>query len=439
MKTVKNQIDELNYQVTLEISHEDYAAAEKKRLTELRKKAEFKGFRKGMAPIALIQRAYGEQVLVEAVNEAISEGLNNFIKEENLNILGEPLSSEDQPQLEWKSGNDFTFKFDIAKAPVLDFEPSKEEDKVVNYTITCTAEAKKEMKANMLRQLGQLQDVETSGEEDFVIVDFSNESKTVESAYVSVRSVEGEAHSKFVGAKAGDQFDINVNETFVNESDRAAMLKVKKEELESLDPVFHVTVINVKSFVPAEESQETYDKLFGEDKVHNTEEFEKAVAERLAENYKQESDYRLSKDIRDYFVNKADIKLPEAFLKRWLYRINEGKFTMEQIENEFEAFLVDYRWQLVRDYLMEKYNLKIEQEDMQQAAEAFVAYQYAMYGMGNVPAEMLKEAAKSVLGDEKQARNIFENVQDQKVISELKKNVGLVSKKISVEKFRDLK
>lgn len=439
MNTVKNQIDELNYQLTLEISKEDYATSEKKRLTEYKRKTEFKGFRKGMAPMSLIQRAYGEQVLVEAVNEAISEGLNNFIKEENLNILGEPISSEDQPQLEWKSGNDFTFKFDIAKAPVLDFEPSKESDKVVNYTIMCTAEAKKEMKENMLRQLGQLQDVEVSGEEDFVIVDFSNESKTVESVYVSVRSVSGDAHSLFVGAKPGDQFDINVNEAFENESDRAAMLKVKKEELGSLEPAFHVTVTNVKSFIPAEESQESYDKLFGEDKVHNSDEFDKAVAERLADNYRQESDYRLSKDIRNYFVEKADIKLPESFLKRWLFKMNESKFTMEQIENEFDAFLVDYRWQLVRDYLMEKYELKIEQVDMEQAAEAFVAYQYAMYGMGNVPQSMLKEAAKSVLNDEKQARNIFENVQDQKVITELKKNVSFVSKKISVEKFRELK
>ena len=290
----------------------------------------------------------------------------------------------------------------------------------------------------MLRQLGQLQDAGAAGEDDFVIVDFSNDSKTVEDAYVAVRSVEGEAHSKFVGAKAGDKFDIDVNAAFVNESDRAAMLKVKKEELAGLNPAFQVSVVNVKTFVPAEESQETYDKLFGEDKVHNSEEFAKAIDERLEANYRQESDYRLGKDIREYLVKKADIKLPEQFLKRWLFHINEGKFTMEQIEAEFDAFLVDYRWQIVRDHLMEKYGLKIEQADMEQAAEAFVSYQYAMYGMGNVPESMIKEAAKSVLKDERQARNIFENVQDQKVISAVRESVSFDTRSVSVEEFRAL-
>lgn len=438
MKTVKNQIDDLNCQVTLEISHEDYAGAEKKRLNEIRKKADFKGFRKGMAPMSLVQRAYGDQVLYEAVNEVISEGLNNFIKEENLHILGEPLASEDQPKVEWKSGNDFSFSFDIAKAPEIDFVPSKEADTVPYYEIVRSDEARAEMKDNMLRQLGQLQDAGAAGEDDFVIVDFSNDSKTVEDAYVAVRSVEGEAHSKFVGAKAGDKFDIDVNAAFVNESDRAAMLKVKKEELAGLNPAFQVSVVNVKTFVPAEESQETYDKLFGEDKVHNSEEFAKAIDERLEANYRQESDYRLGKDIRDYLVKKADIKLPEQFLKRWLFHINEGKFTMEQIEAEFDAFLVDYRWQIVRDHLMEKYGLKIEQADMEQAAEAFVSYQYAMYGMGNVPESMIKEAAKSVLKDERQARNIFENVQDQKVISAVRESVSFDTRSVSVEEFRAL-
>lgn len=438
MNTIKNQIDELNFQVTLEISKDDYAAAEKKRISECRRKADFKGFRKGNAPMSLVQRVYGDQCLYEAVNECISEGLNKFIQDEKIRMIGEPLASEDQPQVEWKSGNDFTFKFDIAQGPELTFVPS-EDDKIVNYTITCTAEAKKEMKENMLRQLGDLQDAEVAGEEDFVIVDFTNGEKTVEDAYVSVRSVNGEAHAKFVGAKPGDQFDIDVNAAFENESDRAAMLKVKKEELAELNPAFHVTVVNVKTFVAATESQEVYDKLFGEGKVTNSDEFEKAVAERLAENYRQESDYRLSKDIKDYFLAKADIKLPEAFLKRWLLRINEGKFTMEQIEAEFDAFLVDYRWQMIREYLMDMYKLSVDQNDLQEAAEAFVTYQYAMYGMGGVPQDMIKEAAKSVLADERQSRNLWESVQDNKVITELKGKVGYTAKKISVEKFRELK
>ncbi len=438
MNTIKNQIDDLNFKVTLEISKDDYAAAEKKKLSECRRKADFKGFRKGNVPMSLVQRVYGEQCLYEAVNESISEGLNNFVRDEKIRMIGEPLASEDQPQVEWKSGNDFSFNFDIAQSSELTFVPS-EKDKLVNYTIDITSEAKQEMKENMLRQFGDLQDAESAGEEDFVIADLSNESKTVEDAYISVRSVDGEDRAKFVGAKPGDQFDINVNEAFKNESDRAAMLKVKKEELASLDPLFHVSVVNVRTFVAAEENQETYDKIFGEDQVHNSDEFDKAVTDRLADNYKQESDYRLSKDIKNYFLEKADIKLPETFLKRWLFKINEGKFTMEDIEKEFDSFLEDYRWQMVRDYLMDMYKIKVDDKDLQEAAESYVRYQYAMYGLNGVPQDMIKDAVKSVLSDERQARNIWESVQDNKVIAELKNKVSYTSKNISVEKFRELK
>ncbi|MGP1393855.1 MAG: trigger factor [Candidatus Cryptobacteroides sp.] len=438
MKLEKNQIDALNLQVTLNISKEDYAEAEKKTLNERKKSAEFKGFRKGMAPMSLIQKYYGEQALLESVNKVISASLNDFIKDNKIRIVGEPLTSEDQPEIDWKSGNDFTFKFDIASTPEVDFEISKE-DKIPYYNINITEQAKKEMKENMLKQAGSLKDGKSAKEEDFVIVDMSNGEKSVEGAYISVRNVAGDAHKLFVGTKPGDEFDVNVNEAFTDETDRASMLKVKKEELEGLNPVFHIKVVNVKTFVAAEESQEVYDKLFGKDVVHNSEEFEKAIADKLAENYKQEADYRLSKDMRDYFIKKADIALPEEFLKRWLYQTNEGKFTMEDIEKEFDAFLSDFRWQMTRSFIMNKYNLKIEEKDMQEAAEAYVTYQYAMYGMGNVPADLIRNSAQQVLSDEKQARNIGENVESQKVISALKENISLAPKKISVEKFRELK
>ena len=436
---IKNtKIDDLNYQVTMEIAAEDYQPAEKKMLAERKRNADFKGFRRGMAPMSLIQRVYGEQALAEAVNEVISENLNNFIKENNLHVVGEPLASEDQPQNDWKSGNAFTFKFDIAQTPELTFEVGKE-DKVPVYNIEVTEVAKNEMKQNMLRQVGSMQDGEVAGEEDFIIATLSNGTITAEDVYIAIRNIEGKAHKKFVGCKAGSNLTIDINEAFSNETDRAAMIKVKKEELANVDPKFKVAVKTVKTFVPAEENQETYDRLFGKDSVHNAEEFDKAVEARLTENYKQEADYRLSKDIQDYLVKKADIKLPEAFLKRWLYKVNEGKFTMEDIEKEFDMFLADFRWQLVREYLMKKFDQKVEDKDIHEAAEAYVAYQYAMYGMGNVPQEMIHEAAHRIMGDERQMRQIEENVEAQKVITAVKGVISTTKKKITVEKFRELK
>lgn len=437
MNIVKNQIDELDIQLTVTVAHDDYAEAEKKELQRCKRTAEFKGFRKGMVPMSLIQKVYGERVLGEVVNKVLSDAINNFVKENNIKMVGEALPSEDQPEIEWKSGNDFTFKFDIATTSEVNFELSKD-DKVKVYEIKVSAEAKKEMKDNLLRQFGSLTDAEQAGEEDFVIVDFAQEGKTVEGSYVGVKNVEGEAKSKFLGAKVGDQFDVNVNEAFTNESDRAYMLKVKKEELASLAPEFHVTVKEVKTFAPAEENQETYDKIFGENQVHNAEEFDKAVTARLEENYKQESDYKLSKDLREYLVKKADIKLPEEFLKRWLFNINDGKFSKEEIEKEAPAFFEDFRWQMVRGYIMQKFDLKIEEKDVHEAAQAYVAYQYASYGMGNVPEAILKDSVARVLQDENTSRRIVENVEATKVIEAVKGAVTLKAEKVSVEDFRTL-
>ena len=437
MNIVKNQIDELNIQLTATVAHDDYAEAEKKELQRCKRTAEFKGFRKGMVPMSLIERVYGERVLGEVVNKVLSDAINSFVKENNIKMVGEALPSEDQPEIEWKSGNDFTFKFDIATTSEVNFELSKD-DKVKVYEIKVSAEAKKEMKDNLLRQFGSLTDAEQAGEDDFVIVDFAQEGKTVEGSYVGVKNVEGEAKSKFLGAKVGDQFDVNVNEAFTNESDRAYMLKVKKEELASLAPEFHVTVKEVKTFAPAEENQETYDKIFGENQVHNAEEFDKAVTARLEENYKQESDYKLSKDLREYLVKKADINLPEEFLKRWLFNINDGKFSKEEIEKEAPAFFEDFRWQMVRGYIMQKFDLKIEEKDVHEAAQAYVAYQYASYGMGNVPEAILKDSVARVLQDENTSRRIVENVEATKVIEAVKGAVTLKAEKVSVEDFRTL-
>ncbi len=438
MNIEKKQIDDLNIQLTLNIDAEDYAPIKKKKLNERRRTAEFKGFRKGMVPASLIERVYGEQCLGDAVNDIISEQLGKYMEESGLNFIGEPLTSEDQPEIEWKDGNDFVFKFDLAVAPRIDFELSSS-DKVVNYTIKSTAIAKEEMKKNMLMQYGELQEVETPTAESYLYVDMDNDDKTVENGYISMRDVSEAMKPALMGVKAGDKLEININETLEREGDRATLLKVKKEDLASINPVFNATVVNIKNFEAAQATPVTFDRFFGEGKVKTEDEFEKAVAERLSENYRQETDYRLGKDIKDYLVKKADIKLPEDFLKRWLYSMNKEKYTMEEIEKEFPAFLTDYKWQLVSEYMMKKLDLKIDRNDLSEAAHGYVAYQYAMYGMGNVPANFIDEAAQKMLTDRQQVERLSEQVAEQKIIAAVKDIISFDKKSISVEKFRELK
>ena len=328
MNVTKNQIDDLNLELVLNVAAEDYAPIKKKKLNERRKTAEFKGFRKGMVPMSLVERVYGPNALVDAVNEIISEQLDKFIRENSLNIVGEPITGKNQKEVDWEDGKDFEFVFDMALNPEVKVEVTKD-DEVNEYNITVTEKAKKEMKDNLRKY------------------DESKKDKT-------------------------------------------------------------------------------------------DEELEEEVVNYLKNNYKQESAYRLSKDIRDYLVQKANLTLPEEFLKRWLTLMNKDKVDEETIEREFPAFLQDYRWQRVRGHLMDSLGLKIEQKDIQEAAESYVRYQYAMYGMGGVPDEIVKENAKNVLTDEKQFNRVIEQVEDNKVLDAVKGIIKITPKRISVDKFRAL-
>ena len=435
MKIEQNRIDDLNLELTLTVAAEDYAESRKKRLSDFRKKAEIKGFRKGMVPMSLVEKMYGQNALVDAVNDAISEGLNNFIQENNLRVLGEPLPSEEHIQNEWVDGSEFTFKFDLAQNPEISFELSKE-DEVVYYTITVTEAAKKEMRENLLKQYGSLEEGENAKEDDFIIVDFEQGETKVEGTYVALRNVAEPAKSSFVGVKAGDVLDVNVNEAFVNETDRASMLKINKDELATLDPMFKMTVKNVKTFVGAPMTEETFEKIFG---VKTEAEFEAKIEERLRAEYAQEADFRFSKDAKAFLLEKANVTVAEKFLKRWIYVINEGKFTMEDIEKDWDLFIADYKWQMVRSFLMEKYGVKVEEADLLASAKGFAAYQFAMYGMNNVPEEQLEAFAKNILSQEEQGRRILDQVENEKTFAAVREVVTLKKKKISVEKFRELK
>ena len=438
MNVTKIQPDALNYQVTIEIAAADYAEPLKKRLNEYRRKADIKGFRRGMAPIGLIQRMYGDQALYESVNGMVGDSLDKFIKDEKIRVVGEPMPSQDQPQLAWEAGKDFTFKFDIAQTPEINFDVNKD-DKVVYYDINITAAEKKATRDQMLQQYGSLQEGKKAGENDYIVADIENEGHKAEGVYVSIAQVAEEARGAFIGKKAGDKFQMDVNAAFTNETDRAAMLKVDKAQLATLDPMFTFTVVNVKTFVAAEANQETWDKMFGEGAVTTEEQFEEKITERIKASHEQDANYRFGTDVRNYFVQKAGLELPEAFLKRWLVYVNEGKFSQEQVEKEFPSFIEDFKWQLVRGYIMQKFGLKVSREDVKQAALSYVAYQYAMYGMGGVPQNIIESSAENVLQDQNQYRRLEEQCEDNAAIARVREEITLQTKKISMEKFRELK
>ena len=434
MKVEQVKINDLSYELVVSIEKADAQDKKKKALSEYRRKAEIRGFRKGMAPMSLIEKMHGVQALVEAVNQMISEGINNHIAENQLNILGEPLPNEEkQKSIDWENDESYEFVFDIALSPKVEFTLDAN-DKIVSYNVAVSEEAKKAYKSNMLKQFGKLENIEeVKDEESFIVADLEQGENKVEGTYVTLRQMADEAKAQFLGKKVGESFDVNVNETFVNETDRAALLKVKKDELATVEPMWKVTVKEVKTFVEAEQNQDLYDRMFGEGVVTDEAGFDAKIVERIAQEYKQEADFRFVLDAREYLLNKTNIELPEEFMKKWLYTINEGKFTMEDIEKDFALFCKDFRWQMISQYIMREQKMEITREEVLEVAKQMARYQFAMYGLNDVPAEQLNHYAESILANEKEGRRIVEKTEQDKVIGYVKSVVTLEEKEISIE------
>lgn len=311
MKVTQKNVDDLTLTLTIGIDKNDYSDKRKKILSDYRRKADIKGFRKGMAPMSLIEKLHGRNALLDAVNGLISDGLNNHIRDNQINIIGEPLpNTTEQKEIDWETAEEFEFVFDVALAPKVDLKIDNS-IKVPYYEVEISKEAKAEYRSNLLKQHGKLENTEVIENDDFVIVDLVQGETRVEGTYVALRSVSEAAKAEFIGKKAGDSFDLDVNKAFENETDRAAMLKVKKEELEGMDPIFNVTIKEVKRFAEAVADKDLFDRLFGEGVVNNEEEFDAKIVERMKGEYAQESDYRFMLDARDTLIEKAAIKLPE--------------------------------------------------------------------------------------------------------------------------------
>ncbi len=329
MKVSENRIDRLNLELTIEIESGDYAETVRKKLAACKRNADFKGFRKGKVPDSMIKRVYGEQCLVESVNQVVSEALDKHIQDGGLRLLGEPIISERQQVNEWQDGNGFSFIFDLALAPEVDFEVGKS-DTVPSYTVSATDEEKK------------------------------NTAESMKKFY------EGKEESK------------------------------------------------------------------------SDEEIEKEAAAFLDSRYKDEAEWRLLKDIREYFVGKAALELPEALLKRMLLQSGKGQYKEEDVEKEFPAFAADLKWSLVRSYLMQKFGLKIEDKDLYSAAEESVRYQYAMYGLNNLPEDVLREAVNQRLQDRQQLDRVLGQAEERKVMEKLKEEITIKPENIDSEAFRKL-
>jgi trigger factor len=449
MNISKNSIDDLNAVLTIKIEKPDYEERVENILKDYRKKARFDGFRPGKVPQGLVNKMYRKPVLADEINKVLAESLSKYLVDEKLNILGEPLPNMEKPvNIDWDHDTDFEFSFDIGLAPELDINIS-EKDKIPYYIIKVDEEERNKQIDRIANRFGSLKETDVITDNEVVkadMVELDEKGNAVENgihiedAAISLEFVQDEKIKKqFKGLKANDQLVIDVKKAFTNETDLAALLRTEKEKLADIHPDFSLTLKTISKFEKAPIDQELFDKVYGKDTVKSMEEFQQKVEEELKAAFDRNSDYKFRMDAREYYLDKFKQNLPDVFLKRWLLHSNEGKVTMEQIEKDFDHFLIDLKWQLIKGKTIRDQELKFTEEElMAHAREAIRAQFVQYYGISDVPAEILDKYSKESLAREDERNHYMESLNENKVYDFIRKTVKLDNKEITLEKFNKL-
>lgn len=448
MNVSLKKIDAVSGIVKLEIVKDDYAEQVDKSLRNFRQKANVPGFRKGMVPMGMVKKMYGKHVLVEEVNKLISENLYKYIHENQLQLLGEPLPNETEQQpVNFETQEEFEFFFDVALAPEINIELSKN-DKLPYYEVNIDDEMLNEQVAAYTANFGNYENVDEVEEKDLVkgvVAELENGSPkeggiVVEDAVLMpVYMKDEEEKAKFIGAKVNSVIVFNPNKAYEGaEAEIASFLKVDKEAVAEITGDFSFEIREITRRKDAELNQELFDKIFGEGVVTSEEEFRNKIKEALAEQFVPQSDYKFLKDARDVLVQKAgEMKFADDLLKRWLLVSNENA-TVEKVEEDYPRIVEDLKFQLIKENLVKGNDLKVEESDITNFAKRIAQAQFAQYGMLSVPEEVLDNYAKDMLKNKQTLQNIIDRSVEEKLATWLKEQVELDVTSLSTEEFNKL-
>ncbi len=437
MNIVREQRGENNSLLKITVTPEDYAQEVDKALREYRRKANIPGFRPGMVPMGIVKKMYGKGVLAEQSYRKASNAAFEYLQKENIDYLGDVIPSEEQGDFDFENGTDFEFVFEIGEAPKVELALS-EKDKLTYHAIAVDKKMHDDYRSNYLRRFGRLVDAEEVTADEALSVTLDNGEMNVSDAYVGLISMSEEERAPFIGKKVGYKTTVNVNELYKNPSQRAAVLQVKEHELEGINPEFSLEITKIRKFAEPELNEEFFKMAFPSGDVKSAEEFEAYIDAQISSELRRESDYLFTLQLRDYLVKKAGLKMPEEFLKRWLYTINEGKFSMEEIGKDFDQFLKMFTWNYLQKHFIKEENISVEKEEAEREAKALAAAQFAQYGMPSAPDEMLGGYAERILADKEQAQKIYEKLYEVKVVEAVKAKIGVTEKAVSADEFAKL-
>lgn len=441
MNISKTDIDKLNAELTITVGPADYEGKVNDALKRAQKQASMPGFRPGKVPAGLIKKQYGKSILVDELNRLLNDTLHNYINEQKIEILGNPMPKQDH-EVDFDKGTEFTFKYELGLAPDFDFKVDGNQSFIYN-TVKIDDELVEKYIKDVKRNYGKPSNPEVAGDKDVLyvdIVELDAENNIVpggvfKSTSIGIDRLKNESvKQKLAGLTKDAKVVLNANELYETAIDKSISLGIDKEAAEHFNTNLQVTVRNIARMEDAELNQELFDKIYGPGVINSEEEFRAKIKNELGLMFAQDTDRKFFNDVEKSLVEKLDIQLPDEFLKRWLMAVNEKPLTREQLEAEYPNYAKSMQWKLIENKIIKNHEITVTADEAKEETKNYVRSQYARYGQ-TPNDEEVEKIATSIMGKEQEIQKIFENLYSKKVLDLMKANFKLDMKEVSYDEF----
>ncbi len=447
MNVTRQDVDALNALLKVEIVPGDYQDKVKATLEKYRKTAKIPGFRPGHVPFGIVQKQYGKGVLADELNKIVNDGLYQFIAEQKIDILGNPIPKAGRDvEGNFEKPENFTFEFEIGLSPKFEL-PLSAKSKFDHVKVKIDDALISKQIEDLTRRYGKLISSDTVGEKDMILAQFVElnaegeikEGGILHSSTISMEFVKDAKAKKALEGKAiGDKVVVNPAHVSRGGSDTASMLGIQESALASISDQFQLTINEIKHMEPADLNQELFDRLFGEGAISSEKELKERIATDLRNMFANDSDRLLTRTIYDELLEKTAIHLPDAFLKRWIKLSNEKPISDEQLDAEYDGYAKSLKWQLIQTSIFKNNEIKLDNQEVIAFTKGLLVSNYAQYGIPAPEDNELTQSALQVLGNKEEANRIYDMLAEQKLTDYFKSTVKLSEKEISYDDFVEL-
>ena len=445
MNITKEDIGDLNVLVKINVASDDYMPKVESTIKDYSKKVQIKGFRKGKVPPGVIKKMYGPEIVAEELNKLVNENLSNYLRDNNLQILGDPLpKSGGLTHIDVNNPRDEEFIYELGLQPEFSIPAVAEKAEVTKYAIQVDETLVQDEVERLRKRYGKMTNPEDIQDEDtlYVLLEELDENGNVKEDGIKnapampLEVFKSETADRLKKLKKGESIDIDLFNVIErdNETIKNRFLNLEKGKVGDIGGQFRLTLKNVNRTEKADINQDFFNKIYGEGNVNSEEEFKTKIREELSEIMKTNADRKLNNDIVEKLINETAVPLPDDFLKRWLKRTNEN-LSDEEIENEYEPFVRNLKWSLIVNKVLADANINIERTDIEDRTKELIKMEYGLSGEDEGTQAYLGEFMTHLMKNEEHVKKVYENVRDQKIFEYLKENLTVKEEPVSYDEF----